>query len=79
MCGGGRTVRRGRMGRSATVATASVDDIQTLETDLASLENRLHLLQQKRNDLTQKLSVLEPELREMRLTYETCSKELKVR
>lgn len=77
MSGGGRTVRRGRMGQSAVVVT-SPEEIRGLETDLEVMEERMQQLQHKKNEFEQQLSVLEPELHEMKNTYGKCSEELQV-
>lgn len=77
MSGGGRTVRRGRMGRSA-VATTSPEEIKDLEINLNVMQKNLQQLQQRQDDCEQQLRVLEPELRQMKITYEKCTKELKV-
>lgn len=77
MSGGGTKVRRGRMGQSA-VATASPEEITELETNLGVMQERLQQLQQRQSECEQQLRVLEPELRQMKISYEKCSKELKV-
>lgn len=65
------------MGRSA-VATTSPEQIRTLENNLAALENQLQQLQQTQRELEHQLTMLEPELRDMIVTFEKCSAELKV-
>lgn len=78
MSGGGRTVRRGGMGRSA-VATRSPGEIKKLESDQVAMENRLRQLQERENELEHHLKTLEPEMLQMKRTYDTCSSELTVR
>lgn len=77
MSGGGKTVRRGGMGRSA-VATTTPEEIKQLESNLVNIEKQLHQLQQRENDLEQQIRVLEPELLQMNVTFKKCSVELTV-
>lgn len=77
MSGGGKTVRRGRMGQSA-VATTSPEEIKELESNVSSMETQLERLQQRQNNLEHQLKTLEPELRQMNQTFEIYSAELKV-
>lgn len=77
MSGGGKTVRRGGMGRSA-VAVTSPAEIKKLESNLSNMENQLHQLQQRQDDLEQQIKVLEPELLQMKVTFKKYSVELNV-
>lgn len=78
MSGGGKTVRRGGMGRSAVATTTDPAEIRRMESDLFKIEERLRHLQQEQTKLEQQILALESELREMKFSLEKGTEELKV-
>lgn len=78
MSGGGKQVRRGRMGQSVAVSQTQPEDIKQMEVDLEQLEKQLSNLRIKQNQLENQINALQPELGRMKVTYEKHITELEV-
>lgn len=78
MSGGGRTVLRGRMGRSVTVHSknADPDRLAQMETNLQQLQRNANDLQQRQLTLEEQVRTLQPQLYELRLALERTTVEL---
>lgn len=78
MSGGGKQVRRGRMGQSVAASQSQPEDIKQMEVDLEQVEKQLGGLRVKQNQLENQINALQPELGRMKVTYEKHISELKV-
>ncbi|XP_968011.2 structural maintenance of chromosomes protein 4 [Tribolium castaneum] len=76
MSGGGKTVSRGRMGRTVLTSTIDPKELEKMQVNIEKKEERLRQLTQKMNSLESQIRTLKPEFDQMRINYEKFSKDL---
>lgn len=79
MSGGGKSVSRGRMGRSVRISNVDPKELENMEEYISEMEQHVRELRQKQNTLESQINTLQPELRQMKLDYEKFSVHVQVR
>lgn len=76
MSGGGKSVLRGRMGQSVAVKNVDPKQLEKMETELRTMEERVQALRQQQTRLESEVSDLEPELNHAKCNLDKCVRTL---